>query len=385
MRSAAREPAEEPPPPERPELEAMLAEAAAEHRAAVAALQAALREPGRAEGLRLAAAGLFDSGIHLEEARGELAAFTLAAKEYDHVYGKGFEDGQARERAQAAREAVPGPRHRRASASRQPGPGQMALSVVKGVAIAAVVGIKPLLGHARHAVAHPATIKLTAHTAKLAAMSVTGAVAAGVTTAYLIAPAVTSVPHSPTAGAGASVPGWHTSASPFPSGSPVALLTKPKPRHSSDGKRLDASAGLPLPSYYPASDPSSSSAASSPSAAVSVQAGPAVLSVSAASLDLSLTPQATFTISATGSGWASWRVRTAGTDLDFSPSSGVLQAGQSVEVTVSLDPSQDGLTTQVFTVAGQSVTVALPLPDPIASVVPSPVASVLPSVIPSGT
>jgi hypothetical protein len=93
---------------------------------------------------------------------------------------------------------------------------------------------------------------------------------------------------------------------------------------------------------------------------------------------LSLTPQATFTISATGSGWASWHISTSGTDLDFSPAHGVLQAGQSVQVTVSLDPSQDGLTSQAFTVDGQTVTVNLPLPAPVPSVSASPVVSIPP-------
>jgi hypothetical protein len=154
------------------------------------------------------------------------------------------------------------------------------------------------------------------------------------------------------------------SASPFPSSS-LAGLTKPKPKHAGNGKHLLASAGLPLPVYTSAADPASSSPASSPSPAVSVQVGPAVLTGIPASLDLSSGVPETFTLTATGAGWVSWRVSTTGTDLDFSPAHGVLQAGGTATVTISLDASQDGLTSQVFTIDGQTVTVSLPLPVPV--------------------
>jgi len=106
-----------------------------------------------------------------------------------------------------------------------------------------------------------------------------------------------------------------------------------------------------------------------------------VLSVGTTSLDLSAVPQATVTLTASGSGWVSWSVTTTGTDLDFSKTSGVLAAGQSYQLTVSLDPSQDGLTAQTFEVNGTQITVGLPLPLPAVS--PDPVVSDLPSLLPS--
>ena len=73
-------------------------------------------------------------------------------------------------------------------------------------------------------------------------------------------------------------------------------MTRPKPKHAGKGKTLLAAGGL-LPVYSTAPQAASSSApSSSSSAAVSAAVGPATLSVSAATLDLSLVPQATFTV-----------------------------------------------------------------------------------------
>jgi hypothetical protein len=89
-----------------------------------------------------------------------------------------------------------------------------------------------------------------------------------------------------------------------------------------------------------------------------------------------LDPQAAITLSASGAGWVSWRISTTGPDLDFSATHGVLQAGQSVVLTVSVDPAQslDGNTQQAFEINGQQVTVALPplVPAAVPSVSISP-------------
>ena len=83
-------------------------------------------------------------------------------------------------------------------------------------------------------------------------------------------------------------------------------------------------------------------------------------------IDLSSGTPQQVTLTATGGGWMSWSVTTTGTDLDFSPSSGVLRAGESVTVTVSVDrgPGSDRNAQQVFSVGGSQVTVTLPAPPP---------------------
>jgi hypothetical protein len=284
----------------------------------------------------------------------------------------GYDEGYAA----ASRQRVPRARH---AATRNP-----LLNVVRvlvPVAGGAALVLRRSLG--RHPAVAAAKASLTAH--KIAAAT-TSLVAAGGTAAVLtvsgLGPNVT-LPWT-AASPQASVPGWHTSAVPFPSSSPVADLTKPKARHDSDGKHLLAAAGVPAPSWtsapYPA--PSSSSPPSSAPASTA-PAGPAVLTVGATSLDLSAVPQAVVTLTATGAGWVSWSVTTTGTDLDFSKKSGVLAAGQSYQLTVSLDPSQDGLTAQTFEIAGAQVTVTLPLPVPVPTVSPDPVVSDLPSLLPS--
>jgi hypothetical protein len=274
--------------------------------------------------------------------------------------------------------AVPGQRKGRHSVSRSS-------AILKLAPVAIILGLLRR-SLARHPALAAAKTALAAH--KIAALT-TSAVAAGGTAAVVAVSALgpnATLPFTGSAGSQDSMPGWHTSASPITSLSPVALLTKPRPKHAGDGKHLMASTGLPLPVYTTVTDPTSSSVPSSASSpAVSVQAGPAVLTVSATSLDLSnpLDPQATITLSASGGGWVSWRVDTSGNDLDFSQSHGVLQAGQSIVLTVSVDPAQalDGNTQQSFEIDGQQVTVALP--PPVAAVVPTAVPSVLPTALPS--
>ena len=387
MRSAARQPADDP-APERADLDARAAELLSGQMDLVSRAQALIArcpDPGSASLLRQLLVETVNAGIHAEELRGELARYAAANGGLDRA----FAAGRAYERALAAKAAVPGPRHRRNS--RQPGQGQVALFAVKlqGIAVAAVVALKPLLPHLRHAgtaLKHSAAAKalklswIAAHPA--------AATAGGVTVVSLAA-AAAFVPSHPvparaaTAGTSASVPGWHTSAVPIPSSVPAfPAAVHPKAKHAARGKTLSAT-GLPVP-VYPGPAPSSSPVPSSP--ASSAPSGPATLTIGTTSLTLtSAVPQAAFTVSASGGGWVSWKVDTAGSDLEFSPDHGVLQAGQQVTVTVSLAPasSLDALTMQVFDVNGQSVTVSLPSPAAVPTVLPTGAASAIPSVLPS--
>lgn len=388
MRGAARQPRDDP-SPERPDLEARVAQVCASHQAVIGEIRAGLKllaaspcDPQiaamLADRLRLVAAGAFDAGIHMEEMRGALAEFTAANKGNDRL----FNAGRAYERAQIARESIPGPRHRRGSAAREPGRGQLALIRLQGVAFLALAGkaLKPLWQHAGHVVGHPATWKLTAHTAKLATGAAAGAGTVAAVTVIALSPAVSHAASGSDPGSSATVPGWRTSAEPIPSSSQIALtVVHPKVKHAAKGRTLLSASGVPAPLAGPQAGPAASASPSS-SPVVSAQAGPATLSVSAASLDLSVISQAQITISASGAGWAAWRIGTSGTDLSFSKTSGVLQAGQSATVTVSLASALDGLAQQVFTVAGQSVTVSLPLPLPAVSAAPVPSVSVSVSV-----
>ena len=162
----------------------------------------------------------------------------------------------------------------------------------------------------------------------------------------------------------AALPGWGTSASPVPSDGPsiVAFTTRSRPRLES----RSAGAVQPAPYLYDPPVPSSpqQQAASQPSQA-QAQSGPATLNVPVVGVDLTSGLPQTITLSAAGSGWTSWRVTATGSDLDFSPASGVLQGGQSVTLTVSLDASQDGATSEVFSIGGQSITATLPAPVPV--------------------
>ena len=366
MRHAAREPAEDP-VPERADIDKGLAGIIGRLGSLVTRATPLLTRCPDAESAPLLRQNVMETvnlQRHVEELRSEAARLTAALEGDDTRYRKGWADCLKAAAEQAAKAAVPGPRQSRRASHRQPSAGQRALFSVPAIVAAAIVAVRTL-GRA--------------HRLAAALAAVTIPFAAGAGTYAALQPGVTSTASPPAASA--PVPGWHTSATPVPSQS-LAALTKPK--HAARGKRLLASAVLPVPSsYVPASDPSSSSPPSSAAPVVSASVGPATLSVSAATLDLSLVPQATFTVTASGSGWASWRVSTSGTDLDFSQSSGVLQAGQSVTVTVSLASALDGLAQQSFTIAGQTIAVTLPLPVPVPSVVPSVVPSIVPSVLPS--
>lgn len=397
MRSAARQQEAKPPPATRPELEAGMGAAIAEHRAAVAEFRAGIRaldtlgcdpqliaELG--ERLRLAGAGLFDSGIHLEEARGGLAGYTVTSGGEDHIYSKGYEKGLAAGLERAAKALIPGPRHRRASDARQPGEGQRALFSVKALAPVAAA-----FWAARRAIpAHTAHQALRVKLAALITGAAAGSAAAAVTAVMALAPVTAPAATGPAHGHGANPAASVVASGLIPSPSLAGSERHARNAARKGGKKALLSAGGQPVLYGPAPDPSSS-ASSSPSPAASVQAGPAQISVSTPSLDLSILQSVTFQVIATGSGWSSWSVSTTGSDLDFSPSHGILQAGQSVTVTVKVDPAQllDGNSLQSFTIGTNLVTVTLPGPVPVPSVsapVPSvsvPVPSIVPSVLPS--
>jgi hypothetical protein len=275
--------------------------------------------------------------------------------------------------------AVPEPRKSRRQGShrqRAPGEGQMKLFRVPSLVLVAFAAIR---GAAR---AHRIAAALTAVTLP-AGLAAGGAV--------IIHEATSQSPYGASAGPGGTVPGWHTSATPIPSSSLIArTVTHPKAKRGKGGKVLLYAAQPPY--SYPAPVPSSSSASTSASVSTSAAAGDAAIGqLTFTTLDLSnpAVPSVTFTLTATGTaGWVSWRITTDGTDLDFSTPAGsgthgVLNAGESVVVTVSLASVLDAAQEQAFTVNGnQSVTVSLPQPVPVpsVSVLPTDLPSVLPSI-----
>ena len=293
----------------------------------------------------------------------------LLAAAVNRAEQRGFERGLAAARA-------PGQRKGRHASASLP---QRALRIVTGIA-----GALGLTGVLRHLLAASPAVK--------------GAVAVSLTAVTLTAGAVAVIP-------GASIPlpfGASPAGTPAPAASieaavPVVppssvrlirAVTSPGAKPGLDAKSGSAagsSGAAPVPPSV--SYPPPSSSPSSPSSQSSAQpAGPAVLTVSTTAVDLTTATSATITISATGSGWASWSVSTWDpqtqsnqTDLDFSPSHGVLQAGQSVTITVSLDAGYAGVDAlETFTVAGASVTATLPGSQPAASPSPAPTDTAVP-------
>ena len=381
MRGAAPQPRDDP-APERPDLEARVAQVCASHQAVIGEIRAGLKllaasqcDPQiaavLADRLRLAAAGAFDSGVHMEEMRCALAEFTAANKGNDRL----FDAGRAFERARIARESIPGPRHRRGYAAREPGEGQRALFSVK-----ALVPVAAAFWAARKAI--PAHVKLAAFTTTVLA----GAGGA----AFVVAPAVTHSAPGPVPGSAASLPGWHTSASPFPSSSQIALtLTKPKPKHAAKGKELLSASGVPAPLAGPQTGSGASASPSSPAVQVS-----GTLAVTSGNTQLSLgldgiTYSGSVTVMAQG-GDVKWGATSNSPDVTVSTPdglSGVLGDGSAVTFTISVDPSAQlsagSATVRIWPGITISVTwLALPV---VPSVDPSPPVSVpvLPSVLPS--
>ena len=126
MRSAARQPREEP-APERADLDAKATQALdglTGLASGAQSLMARCPDPQTVALMRQLVTEVVATGRHLEELRGELARYAAANAGIDYA----FEDGRAYEREQAAKAGIPGPRsHRRTSASRRPGEGQAAL------------------------------------------------------------------------------------------------------------------------------------------------------------------------------------------------------------------------------------------------------------------
>jgi hypothetical protein len=270
------------------------------------------------------------------------------------------------------------PRHRRAR--QQEGRHARSGAVLKLAPAVAVGGALLRRSLTRRPVLAALRTSLTAHKVAMVASS---AVAAGGTAAVLTVTALGPHVNLPYTGPSSAAPAPAASIFgavpiPLPSSSLIAQdVTHPETitARKDLGSRTPVSPSL-LPSTLPS--PAGSSPAAPP--ASSAPAGPAVLTVSTSGLDLSAVSQATVILTASGSGWVSWSVATTGTDLVFSATHGVLAAGQTATITVSLASSQDGLAAQVFTIGGQQVTVTLPLPV----VVPAPSASaILPSLLPS--
>ena len=289
-----------------------------------------------------------------------------------------FAAGRAVERAAIAEEGKARKGRHAAASSRKFG-----LRVVEGIAIAG-----GSLGAAlRHSwAAHPV--------ATVAAGMATGA-ATVATTAFVATAVLPGAPaHAGAAGTPNPVAGIY-SAVPIAGASPsqlrlVGSVTRPKPDLDAKGAGVNPIASLgPVPS----ADVPSSSSSSWPSQQASqqqsqggAQAGPATLSVGSTGLDLSgALTSATVTLSASGSGWVSWKVDTSGSDLDFSATHGVLNAGESYTLTVSLASVLDSATEQIFSVNGQQVSVNLPLPVVVPVVTPSDLPTLLPTDPPSSS
>jgi hypothetical protein len=304
--------------------------------------------------------------LELAEAERETArAHIAAALMRDALIEEGERRAMARMRGQG-----PQPRHSRPTQS-------PLLGVLKGGRAGVLVPVAAALGTvARHAAKARTALGAIPHAAALATGSV--AVAAVAATVAVLPGSPPPPPQVAISGSSSSAPAYDATGYPVPAPSSslrFAAYTRPR----TDANRAKAvPAGLPLPpAMY--GDPPAAVPSAPPSPAQAPP--PAVLEMSTTALDLTGSPQAVITLSATsGSGWVSWTVSADGTDLDFSATHGVLAAGESCQITVSLDPDQDGSTMETFSVDGQSVTVTLPplaVPSPVVSVSPGP--TVLPS------
>ena len=228
------------------------------------------------------------------------------------------------------------------------------------------------------------------------------ATAAAGTVAFTVATgtaAVVVAPHGVVAQAFGAVPVASApadnlnSATPItgPSSSPSALpvaafMTKPKTSAISSLPLYDPPSQRSYAYVPPAYNPppqQGQGQGSQQQAPAQQQPGRPVIQLDTSSVDLTGGTSATVTVTAAGSGgWVSWRLDAGGSDLDFSSTHGVLAAGESATVTVTLDPVQDGSAQQTFDVNGQSVTASLPLPPPPA---PDPSSSTTTAVFPTPT
>ena len=325
----------------------------------------------------------------LREQRAWLAGHVLADEYAGAIEARAEARGYQRGLAAAT---APGQRKGRHATQRS----NVLLNVVRVLAPVAA-GAGWLL---RHAGRHPAAaVKASLAAHKVIAAASVSALAAGVPAAVLtvtaLGPAATP-PGAGSAGSQASVPGWHTSAVPFPDPSLIARnVTHTLSGHArKDSQEL---APVPLAVITPSSAAPATPASSSPASSSAPPAGPPTLTVTApdgqvltsgdaAALDLSSGNPVTLTLNASGTGgWVSWRVRTYGTDLDFSSRGDILRGGQSDTLTVSVDPAQaaDGDAQQVFYLDGVRITVNLPAPVVTPTPDPSDASTVVPSEIPT--
>ena len=239
-----------------------------------------------------------------------------------------------------------------------------------------VIVLAALGGAAKRAwAAHPLP---TAAAAIGAPVILTAAVAVG---PHAAGQAIGAIPAAPASGLYSATPIATPSASP----SIAAFLAKP--RRAVPGLDVRSSGttapGLPptydyVPPVQPPSGGQVTQPAQSSQPSAQQQSGNVTLTVSTSAVDLTSGAPVTITISASGNGWASWHIsawdpqtQVSQADLDFSSTHGVLQAGKTATVTISLDATQDGAGQETFTVAGQDVTATLPGPPP-AVVDPSP-------------
>jgi Family of unknown function (DUF6221) len=295
----------------------------------------------------------------LREVRAAVSGHALADELAGAIEARAEARGYARGLA-----AAPVPAQRRGRHAARSG------AVLRLAPVVAVLALlRRSLGH------HPAAAVKTALAAHKIAAAAGSVLAAGGTAAVVAVHVLGPSAVPPGIGSAAGpAPAATASASPIPSSSLIArTVVYPKPKHAARGKTTLLAAGASQPPWSPAPGPSSSLPGPSPSAS-SAAAGPAVLTVSTQAIDLTTATSAVITLSASGSGWASWKIDTQGqADLDFSATHGVLQAGQSVTITVSVDPAQasDGNTSETFTIGGVFVRADLPPLAPASSVTPS--------------
>ena len=322
---------------------------------------------------------------------GVLAELDQAKAERDalkqHITAQEQLEQELRRREDEAAKDLPRiPRQRHARARTSVPPDQRWLKAVQG--FAPIAGLSAAL---RHFLAASVPVKAAA-LASVGALSIAGAAVVA--------------PHGPVA----SVLGVGTPATPNPvagiySASPITGPSSPlklaaitgaitKPRLDADGLAGQVPPSLAAPYLYAPSQPSPSSPSYQQpvSSQQSQQGGSVQIAVSTTAPDLSSgAGSVTVTLTASGDGgWAAWKVDAtdpntgaAQTDLDFSPSHGVLRPGQEAQVVVTLDASLDEAAQETFEIAGQQVTIALPGPPPAPAVAPSPVDTSLPVVVPT--
>ena len=205
-------------------------------------------------------------------------------------------------------------------------------------------------------------------------------------------------PHGPSAGPGATVPGWHTSAAPIPGTSLIArTVTHGKARRAARGE-----AGVAGPGVQPVYGTGPASSSSPPSSAAPAVQVTGTLQVTADGLSLGAGTglslgagdgtdllTATFTVTADGGPASFGVISSRSSDVAVSPASGSLQAGESATVTVSVSVAAELLggdvTVRVWGGSGSATVIPVSwLAALVPSVVPSPVASITAGVLPSG-